>query len=173
MDISREYQTLSPDHYLELNIEALSPASNPLTNNFTFTCWIYISDASIDYEYLFSINNGLNRYLAFTIAKPGRFEVYYRGTNTLVSAGRQIIRFNFDIDDVIQRETWYFVSVTMSFPNIYVTINSRQLNLRRVVYFDVNNVRIKVDVNPVMPFPFAGFDPTLVVSNLFNFNAIC
>ena len=165
-DIYREYQTLTSNHYLQLtDITALSPSADPLLDNFSFTTWLYIEDANIDYEYLFSINSGLNRYLAFTIAKPNRFEIYYRGTNSLVSVSRQLVRVNFNLDDTIQRNSWYYISVSMSYPNIYLSVNCRQITPSRIVYFDTSNNKIKDDVNLVMPFPFAGFDNNLVVSS--------
>ena len=165
-DICREYQTLTPNHYLQLtDITALSPSADPLLDNFSFTTWLNIEDANIDYEYLFSINSGLNRYLAFTVAKQNRFEVYYRGNNTQVSGSRQIVRINFNLADTIQRNSWYYIAVSISYPNIYLSVNCRQISPSRIVYFDTNNQKIKDDVILVMPFPFAGFDNNLVVSS--------
>ncbi|KAI6660904.1 Lefftyrin [Oopsacas minuta] len=165
----REYQTISSDHYLELtDITTLSPPENPLTDNFTFTTWIYIEDTTTDYEYLFSINSGLNRYLAFTIAKSNRFEVYYRGTNTLVSVSRQIVRVNFNLDPPFLKDTWHFISVTMLYPNIDVSINCKQISPFRVVYFDTSNNKMIDNDNLVMPFPFANFSNSAVTAYIFT-----
>ena len=163
----REYQTLTNDHYLQLtDISSLSPSSNPLVDNFTYTSWVFVQDTDVNYEYIFSINSGSNRYLAFTIAKSNRFEVYYRSTNTNVQVSRQIVRMNFNVDGFIFKDTWHFISVTFSYPDVRVSIDCIQLSLATVVYFDGSNNKQKDQSSLVMPFPFAGFTPSQVVNNM-------
>ena len=74
------------------------------------------------------------------------------------------MRVNFNLDDTVQRNSWYYIAVSMSYPNIYLSINCRQITPFRIVYFDASNQKIKDEASPVMPFPFAGFDNNLVVS---------
>lgn len=161
---NREFTALQPGYYIELTDISAFNTNPALTDDFTYSTWIRVDEAVINYEYLLTINNGNQRRLAFTIAKYNRFEIYYTALDS------DVVRLNFYLrEDTIIIQEWNYIAVTINYPNIKLYIDCIEFKPGKLIYTNSIGEKVRLtDENGnrllFMPKPIASFTSSSVVS---------